>query len=179
MAYNLNKTIPINNYCDTISNGFSDQWDVFGPMSRRTNDTLLRTTVSSDQWVFGPMPMAMGRRTIEKSPTYHWHCYVHTLPLVWKMKWMPQPEQQSDIARGGRSYHSAPSRQQRGNSQQLSIKRRRRRRLFPPPAVIDDDQIDIGVRQVFCSQTKFKIGYFCSWRAHLLNYSHNYLYYRS
>ena len=61
MAYNLNKTIPINNYRDTISNGFSDQWDVFGPMSRRTNDTLFRTNdfrtndTFSDQWVFGPM----------------------------------------------------------------------------------------------------------------------------
>ena len=57
----LNKTIPINNYRDTISNGFSDQWDVFGPMSRRTNDTLFRTNdfrtndTFSDQWVFGPM----------------------------------------------------------------------------------------------------------------------------
>ena len=85
------KTIPINNYRDTISNGFSDQWDVFGPMSRRTNDTffgpmifgpmtLFRTNGSSDQWVFGPMGRRtngfsdqwvvgpMGCRTIETSP---------------------------------------------------------------------------------------------------------------
>ena len=72
------------------TNGSSDQWDFFGPMSRRTNDTLFRTNgfrtndTFSDQWVVGPTGFwtngpsdqwvfgLMGRRTNGLSD--HRHC---------------------------------------------------------------------------------------------------------
>ena len=89
-SFSISPARHIKRKCPCLLNPlFSDQWDVFGPMSRRTNDTLFRTNdfwtddTFSDQWFFGPMGFRtngssdqwvfgpMGRRTNELSDHRH------------------------------------------------------------------------------------------------------------